>query len=158
MSEFLSLFYAEQTVQVHEETLKDYEKQYADYHQRHSNLVRQWAQLEEVELMLPAERPSTKEEAEVVYDLTVSYGAIQPRFAQVEALAQLEATYAEGGYKRAMVVMATGLGKTYLAAFFARKFKRVLFIVHREEILHQAKQSFAQVLSDKTFGIYDGKA
>ncbi|MCL6587179.1 MAG: DEAD/DEAH box helicase family protein [Anoxybacillus sp.] len=155
MSEFFTLFYAEQTVQVNEETLKEYEKQYADYHQRHSNLVRQWEQLEEVELMLPAEVPAL-EEAEVVYDPTVSYGAIQPRFAQVEALAQLEATYAEG-YDRAMVVMATGLGKTYLAAFFARNFHRVLFIAHREEILHQAKRSFAQVLSDKTFGIYDGK-
>ncbi|MCG3084778.1 DEAD/DEAH box helicase family protein, partial [Anoxybacillus sp. LAT27] len=30
-------------------------------------------------------------------------------------------------------------------------------VAHREEILHQAKRSFAQVLSDKTFGIYDGK-
>ncbi|MCZ0757110.1 DEAD/DEAH box helicase family protein, partial [Anoxybacillus sp. J5B_2022] len=155
MSEFLTLFYAEQTVQVNEETLKDYEKQYADYHQRHSNLVRQWAQLEEMELMLPAE-VSAAEEAEVVYDPTVSYGTIQPRFAQVEALAQLEATYAEG-YDRAMVVMATGLGKTYLAAFFARNFGKVLFIAHREEILYQAKRSFAWVLSDKTFGIYDGK-
>lgn len=155
MNEFLTLFYAEQTVQVNEETIKDYEKQYTDYHQRHSNLVRQWAQLEEVELMFPAEMPAA-EEAEVVYDPTVSYRAIQPRFAQVEALAQLEATYAEG-YDRAMVVMATGLGKTYLAVFFARNFHRVLFIAHREEILHQAKRSFAQVLSDKTFGIYDGK-
>lgn len=155
MSEFLTLFYAEQTVQVNEETLKEYEKQYDDYHQRHSNLVRQWAQLEEVELMFPAEMPAA-EEAEVVYDPTVSYGVIQPRFAQVEALAQLEATYAEG-YDRAMVVMATGLGKTYLAAFFARNFGKVLFIAHREEILYQAKRSFARVLSDKTFGIYDGK-
>lgn len=155
MSEFLTLFYAEQTVQVNEETLKEYEKQYDDYHQRHSNLVRQWAQLEEVELMFPAEMPAA-EEAEVVYDPTVSYRAIQPRFAQVEALAQLEATYAEG-YDRAMVVMATGLGKTYLAAFFARNFDKVLFIAHREEILYQAKRSFARVLSDKTFGIYDGK-
>ncbi|EPZ38352.1 HKD family nuclease fused to DNA/RNA helicase of superfamily II [Anoxybacillus ayderensis] len=155
MSEFLTLFYAEQTVQVNEETLKEYEKQYDDYHQRHSNLVRQWVQLEEVELMLPTEVPAA-EEAEVVYDPTVSYGAIQPRFAQVEALAQLEATYEEG-YDRAMVVMATGLGKTYLAAFFARNFSKVLFIAHREEILHQARRSFAQVLPDKTFGMYDGK-
>lgn len=153
MNEFLTLFYAEQTVQVNAETLKQYEQQYDDYHQRHTNLVRQWTKLEEVELMLPTTK---KEETEMIYDERASYGTIQPRFAQVEALAQLEATYEEG-YDRAMVVMATGLGKTYLAAFFARKFQRVLFVAHREEILHQAKRSFAQVLSDKTFGIYDGK-
>ncbi|WP_035019846.1 DEAD/DEAH box helicase family protein [Anoxybacillus flavithermus] len=153
MNEFLTLFYAEQTVQVNAETLQQYEEQYAIYHQRHTNLVRQWTKLEEVELTIPI---VMTEETEVIHDEQASYGVIQPRFAQVEALAQLEATYAEG-YDRAMVVMATGLGKTYLAAFFARKFQRVLFVAHREEILHQAKRSFAQVLSDKTFGIYDGK-
>lgn len=153
MNEFLTLFYAEQTVQVNEETVKDYEKHYADYYQRHPNLVRQWTTSEEMELMLPA---TSKAAVDMMYESKPSYGSIQPRFAQVEALAQLEATYAEG-YDRAMVVMATGLGKTYLAAFFARQFQKVLFIAHREEILHQAKRSFAQVLSDKTFGIYDGK-
>ncbi|KIQ93819.1 type I restriction enzyme EcoKI subunit R [Anoxybacillus thermarum] len=153
MNEFLTLFYAEQTVQVNAEILKQYEEQYADYHQRHANLVRQWTKLEEVEFMLPTE---TEKEPEIIHDEKAPYRVIQPRFAQVEALAQLEATYEEG-YDRAMVVMATGLGKTYLAAFFAQKFQRVLFIAHREEILHQAKRSFAQILSDKTLGIYDGK-
>lgn len=62
---------------------------------------------------------------------------IIPRFAQLDALEALESTYAEG-YARAMVVIATGLGKTYLAGFFAQRFNRVLFIVHREEILQQA--------------------
>ena len=55
-----------------------------------------------------------------------------------------------------MVVMATGLGKTYLAGFFAQRFQRVLFIAHREEILYQAKRSFQRIMPDKTFGIYNG--
>jgi superfamily II DNA or RNA helicase len=55
-----------------------------------------------------------------------------------------------------MVVMATGLGKTYLAAFFAQRFKRVLFIAHREEILHQAKRSFSHVLPEQSGGLYNG--
>src|SRR5699024_1254653 len=50
-------------------------------------------------------------------------------------------------YSKAMVVMATGLGKTYLAAFFAQNYKKVLFIAHREEILKQAKESFKRVLN-----------
>ena len=58
-------------------------------------------------------------------------------------------------YSRAMVVLATGLGKTYLAAFFAEKFKRVLFVAHREEILFQAKQSFQHVHPDRTNAFYN---
>ena len=53
--------------------------------------------------------------------------------------------------------MATGLGKTYLAGFFAQKFKRILFIAHREEILYQAKRSFGQIMPDRSGGIYNGK-
>jgi superfamily II DNA or RNA helicase/HKD family nuclease len=158
MEEFLKLFYADETVQVNEETLKDYEKQYHDYHQRHPNLARTWAEAEEVELMLPLDKAETEineRDHDVIYDpATVTYETIQPRFAQVEALERLEATYEEG-YDKAMVVMATGLGKTYLAAFFARRFQKVLFIAHREEILRQAKRSFQRVISNKTFGIYD---
>src|SRR5699024_6442639 len=69
-------------------------------------------------------------------------------------LKALDATVAEE-YDKAMVVMATGLGKTYLAAFFAKKFKRILFIAHREEILKQAKDSFEKVLN-KPGGLYYG--
>jgi superfamily II DNA or RNA helicase/HKD family nuclease len=158
MEEFLKLFYADETVQVNEETLKDYENQYHDYHQRHPNLARTWAEAEEVELMLPLEKmeADTKEfDHSMIHDpATVTYETIRPRFAQVEALERLEATYEEG-YDKAMVVMATGLGKTYLAAFFARRFPKVLFIAHREEILRQAKRSFQRVISNKRFGIYD---
>ena len=53
--------------------------------------------------------------------------------------------------------MATGLGKTYLAGFFAGRFKRILFIAHREEILNQAKRSFEQIMPDRSGGIYNGK-
>ncbi|XEC96003.1 DEAD/DEAH box helicase family protein [Paenibacillus tarimensis] len=53
--------------------------------------------------------------------------------------------------------MATGLGKTYLAGFFAKeRFNRVLFVAHREEILHQAKRSFLHIMPDKTAGLYNG--
>src|SRR5699024_11907622 len=56
---------------------------------------------------------------------------------------------------RSMVVMATGLGKTYLAAFFSKPYPRVLFIAHRKEILEQAKKTFEQILHKKG-GFYDG--
>ena len=91
----------------------------------------------------------------LVKDDQTEYEVIEPRPAQKKALKQLELTIEED-YNKAMVVMATGLGKTYLAAFFAQKFQKVLFIAHREEILNQAKKSFEKVLQIEG-GIYNGK-
>ena len=147
------IFHSDQTVPVNKETIKNYRDQYEKYHQKHDNLVKTWTELEEIELMLPSEDYS---EDEVVMDPPATYGEIKPRFAQPEALEQLE-TALEEGYNSALVVMATGLGKTYLAGFFAEKFKRILFIAHREEILHQAKRSFGQIMPDRSGGIYNGK-
>ena len=70
----------------------------------------------------------------------------QPSSIQSAALEALLNTRAVG-YKRGLVVMATGLGKTYLAAFDTEQMaaKRVLFVAHREEILLQAEESFQRV-------------
>jgi HKD family nuclease/diadenosine tetraphosphate (Ap4A) HIT family hydrolase len=66
-----------------------------------------------------------------------------PHAVQQEALAALQATRAEGN-SAGLVVLATGLGKTWLAAFDAspREFPRVLFLAHREEILTQSRHTF----------------
>ena len=68
----------------------------------------------------------------------------QPRGAQIEALYALEDSRMEGATK-GLVQAATGVGKTYLAAFDSAKYKRVLFVAHREEILKQASESFRNV-------------
>jgi superfamily II DNA or RNA helicase len=46
----------------------------------------------------------------------------------------------EHGYTRGLVVMATGLGKTYLSAFdfLQHQGRRALFVAHVDEILQQA--------------------
>ena len=150
------LFHSNQTIPVNEETIKSYRDHYDQYHQKHSNLVKTWTELEEIELMLPVDVQQDTEVEVVKEESSSYYGDIQPRFAQPEALQQLETTLEEG-YHSALVVMATGLGKTYLAGFFARKFKRVLFIAHREEILYQAKKSFKRIMPERTGGIYNGK-
>ena len=54
----------------------------------------------------------------------------EPRGAQIEALCALENARAEGAVK-GLVQAATGVGKTYLAAFDSPKYERVLFIAHR---------------------------
>lgn len=49
---------------------------------------------------------------------------------------------------KALLISATGTGKTYAAAFAMSElgFKRVLFVVHRKQIAKQAKASFERVL------------
>ena len=76
----------------------------------------------------------------------------QPRGAQIEALYHLKKTRDEG-FDKGVVVAATGIGKTYLAAFDSRDYQRILFIAHREEILRQAYRSFGNVrpLSERGF-------
>lgn len=152
---FLETFYAGQTIPLNQETLKEYEDRYEKFHIHTPNLAQKWTETEEMDLMLPNETepiPTT----EFIHDPSAPYGEIYPRFAQIEALEELNKTLEED-YDKALVVMATGLGKTYLAGFFARNFKRVLFIAHLEEILHQAKKSFQTVMPDQEFSIYNGK-
>ena len=79
----------------------------------------------------------------------------EPRGAQIEALCALEDTRAEGA-KRALVQAATGVGKTYLAAFDSKNYERVLFVAHREEILNQAAISFKNVRNSDDYGFFNG--
>ncbi|MGG5329451.1 DUF3427 domain-containing protein [Enterococcus sp. AZ163] len=66
----------------------------------------------------------------------------------------------ETGAKKGLVISATGTGKTYLAAFDVANVqpKRMLFIVHREQILNKTKESFEKVLGEPSdqFGILSG--
>jgi superfamily II DNA or RNA helicase/HKD family nuclease/predicted house-cleaning noncanonical NTP pyrophosphatase (MazG superfamily) len=81
----------------------------------------------------------------------------QPRPAQQLALLELERLRLDG-HRRALVVAATGLGKTFLAAFDARDANRVLFIAHREELLRQAAAAFAAVYPSRSIGyVADGR-
>ncbi|OCA85912.1 DNA repair helicase [Bacillus sp. FJAT-27225] len=64
------------------------------------------------------------------------------------------------GEKKALVIAATGTGKTYMSAFDVKSFrpKRLLFVVHREEILRKAKETFEKLLPNEnlTFGLLTG--
>lgn len=83
---------------------------------------------------------------------------INPNSMQRKALKELR-RYRDAGVKKALIISATGSGKTYLAAFDARNFgaKRLLYIVHRESILKDAKESFVKVFgAERTYGFYTG--
>ncbi len=65
------------------------------------------------------------------------------------------------GEKRALLISATGTGKTYAAAFGVRALnpRRFLFVVHREQIARQAERSFCRVLGGKySYGFLSGNA
>lgn len=83
---------------------------------------------------------------------------INPNSMQRKALRELR-RYRDTGVKKALIISAAGSGKTYLAAFDARNFgaKRLLYIVHRESILKDAKESFVKVFgAERTYGFYTG--
>jgi superfamily II DNA or RNA helicase/HKD family nuclease/predicted house-cleaning noncanonical NTP pyrophosphatase (MazG superfamily) len=83
---------------------------------------------------------------------------VEPRAAQQLALRELDRLRADG-HRRALVVAATGLGKTFLAAFDARDAMRVLFVAHREELLRQAAAAFAAVYPSRSSGyVLNGRA
>jgi superfamily II DNA or RNA helicase len=76
-----------------------------------------------------------------------------PHSIQQQALKALEETRREG-YSAGLVVLATGLGKTWLSAFDSDRaqFRRVLFVAHREEILNQAIDNFRRVRPNSSIG------
>lgn len=76
-----------------------------------------------------------------------------------QAALQALRTTREAGFRRGLVVLATGLGKTWLAAFDAAQMgaRRVLFVAHREEILAQAATTFLRIAPASRVGYYVGR-
>lgn len=100
---------------------------------------------------LPISQPKVK---------TNNLGKIIPNEMQESALNALKHLRDEEHAKKGLVVAATGTGKTYLAAFDVQQFKpkRLLFVVHREQILRKAMSSFKEILGgpDSDYGILSG--
>ncbi|WP_232225445.1 DEAD/DEAH box helicase [Leucobacter salsicius] len=76
-------------------------------------------------------------------------GRVVPNSMQLEALEAI-AQVREAGENRAIVVSATGTGKTILSALDVRAAapRKMLFVVHREQILDAAIQAYQQVLGE----------
>jgi superfamily II DNA or RNA helicase len=82
---------------------------------------------------------------------------------QIEALHKLLESR-NNNKNKALIISATGTGKTILAAFDVRRFveehqkAKVLFIAHRELLLTQAKDKFERIIGDKiaSYGFYNG--
>ncbi|MBB6452566.1 superfamily II DNA or RNA helicase [Salirhabdus euzebyi] len=86
---------------------------------------------------------------------------ISPNKMQKAALQNIQMVR-ENNNNKGLVISATGTGKTYLSAFDVRNYapKRMLFIVHREQILQKAKSDYQKILGglSKDFGILSGSS
>ncbi len=83
---------------------------------------------------------------------------ISPNLMQIEALSNLKKIRSEGKNK-ALLISATGTGKTFLSAFDAQELKpnKLLFVVHRANIAEAALKTFKQVFGfNKEMGFYSG--
>lgn len=84
---------------------------------------------------------------------------IKPNSMQRKALKELRRNR-DLGVKKALLISATGSGKTYLAAFDAKNYdaKHLLFVVHRDAILVSAKNTFQKIFgAERSYGLYTGK-
>lgn len=84
---------------------------------------------------------------------------VKPNKMQEQALKQIKELRNTGANK-GLIISATGTGKTYLSAFDIRNAnpKRVLFVVHREQILKKSKGDFQKILggNEEDYGILSG--
>jgi superfamily II DNA or RNA helicase/HKD family nuclease len=83
---------------------------------------------------------------------------IIPNAMQNEALNNIENLRLQGKTK-ALLISATGTGKTYLSAFDVKRVnpKKFLFVVHRENITKAAMKTFKNIFGDdKIMGLYTG--
>ncbi len=78
---------------------------------------------------------------------------ITPNSMQTKALASLK-TLRQNGQTKALIISATGSGKTYLSAFDVKAFKakKLLFVAHRESILNTAINSYHNVINNLNSG------
>ena len=86
---------------------------------------------------------------------TLDLNEVKPNSMQVQALKNLEETRKEND--RALLISATGTGKTYLSAFDVKQAnaKKILFVAHRKVILERAKISYQKILKNKKMEIFD---
>lgn len=132
LNEFDQLWNAEEYTKSYEEFIEDYRRKY-----------------EEKQLfnkMVAKQKEISKQEAVP----SVEAYTLQPNSMQRAFIYNL-LEMRKKGVDKALLISATGTGKTYASAFAMRElgFKRVLFVVHRNQIAKQALSSFERVFGSR---------
>ena len=101
-----------------------------------------------------------KEIAKLEQVPSIEQYTLKPNNMQVEFVTNLKRII-NAGEHRALLISATGTGKTYASAFALRETNpgKALFIVHREQIAKQAIKSYRNVFGNtKEFGLMSGNS
>lgn len=90
-----------------------------------------------------------------VNNQNIDLDIIKPNSMQIQALENLKETRKE--FDKALLISATGTGKTYLSAFDVKqsKAKKILFVAHRKVILQRSQISYQKILKNKKMEIFD---
>ncbi len=91
---------------------------------------------------------------------TYEKDTLKPNSMQKSFIKNLEEIY-EKNESRALLISATGTGKTYAAAFALKEAfpKRALFLVHREQLVNQSLNTFKRVFGNtRTMGVLSGNS
>ncbi len=101
-----------------------------------------------------------KQQEQALQDSVVDLGryTLQPNKMQVAFVRNIMKIQ-EQGEERALLLSSTGTGKTYASAFAVREMqpRKVLFVVHREQIAKQAIKSYKKVFGNsKSYGLLSG--
>lgn len=87
----------------------------------------------------------------------LSENIIEPNYLQREVLTSLD-YYRKKGWKKGVVILPTGTGKTFLSAFDSLKVQgKILFLVHRLDILSQSKEAFEKIYPNAKLGLLTGE-
>ena len=84
--------------------------------------------------------------------------SLRPNIMQTSFISNLKKII-DKGEERALLISATGTGKSYASAFAMRElgFKRVLFLVHRAQLARQTKKSYENIFPQRvSMGIVSG--
>lgn len=123
-----------------------------------------WNQADSIDEWIEAYEKAYRKQKQIAsQNQVISYevATLRPNDMQVAFTVNLNKSL-EDGEDRALLISATGTGKTYASAFALRDaeavdFKRILFVVHREQIARQAMKSYQKIFGgDKTYGILSG--
>lgn len=88
----------------------------------------------------------------------LSEKSIEPNYLQKQVLSALD-FHRKGGHKKGVVILPTGTGKTYLSAFDTLNARgRILFIVHKLDILSQSRESYEKIYTTAKLGLLTGES
>ncbi|QXE01508.1 DUF3427 domain-containing protein [Terribacillus sp. DMT04] len=147
------------------EIIRNFSNQFDDVWEKAFPLTEEWIE----RYAVAYEDSKEKRAIEKVIELPANYRintiqdalSIEPNKMQEAALAQIQAVR-DAGHNKGLVISATGTGKTFLSAFDVRSVQpeRMLFIVHREQILQKAMRDYKKILGghDEQFGIVSGSS